>query len=75
MGGFPNRGVGDNLFKAYEPSEVIIGANYNIIPGKTVNTDANFAAMNGRIDEIRVYNINLPDAHIRSLFNLGKANK
>ena len=75
VGGFPNRGVGNNLFKAYEPSEVIIGANYNIIPGKTVNTDANFAAMKGRIDEIRVYNINLPDAHIRSLFNLGKANK
>ncbi|MGV3587397.1 MAG: LamG-like jellyroll fold domain-containing protein [Adhaeribacter sp.] len=75
VGGFPNRGVGNNLFKAYEPSEVIIGANYNSIPGKEVNTDANFAPMTGRIDEIRVYNIPLPDAHIRSLYNLGKANK
>ncbi|GEO02615.1 hypothetical protein AAE02nite_02790 [Adhaeribacter aerolatus] len=75
VGGFPNRGVGNNLFKAYEPSEVIIGANYNSIPGKSVNTDANFAPMTGRIDEIRVYNINLPDAHIRSLYNLGKAKK
>ncbi|KAA5543302.1 LamG-like jellyroll fold domain-containing protein [Adhaeribacter rhizoryzae] len=75
VGGFPNRGVGNNLFKAYEPSEVIIGANYNSIPGKEVNTDANFAPMTGRIDEIRVYDIPLPDAHIRSLYNLGKANK
>lgn len=75
IGGFPNRGVGNNLFRAYEPSEVIIGANYNSIPGKEVNSDANFAPMTGRIDEIRVYNITLPDAHIRSLYNLGKANK
>ena len=75
IGGFPNRGVGNNLFKANEPSEVIIGANYNSIPGKQVNTDANFAPMTGKIDELRVYNIPLPDAHIRSLYNLGMANK
>ena len=75
VGGFPNRGVGNNLFKSYEPSEVIIGANYNGIPGKEVSTDANFAPMTGRIDEIRVFDIPQPDAHIRSLFNLGKAHQ
>jgi hypothetical protein len=75
VGGFPNRGVGNNLFKSYAPSEVIIGANYNGIPGKGVSTDANFAPMTGRIDEIRVFNIPLPDAHIRSLFNLGMAHQ
>jgi hypothetical protein len=75
VGGFPNRGVGNNLFKSNEPSEIIIGGNYNVIPGKTVNTDVNFAAMTGNIDELRVFNIPLPNAHIRALFNLGKANK
>ncbi|HEY0669501.1 MAG TPA: LamG-like jellyroll fold domain-containing protein [Sphingobacteriaceae bacterium] len=75
VGGFPNRGVGNNLFKAYEPNEIIIGSNYNGIPGKQVNADVNFAPMTGNIDEIRVYNIALPDAHIKSLYNLGKANK
>lgn len=75
VGGFPNRGVGNNLFKANEPSEVIIGSNYNGIPGKVVSTDVTVAPMTGQIDELRVYNIPLPDAHIRALFNLGKANK
>lgn len=75
IGGFPNRGTGNNLFKVYEPSEVIIGANYNSIPGKTVNTDVSFAPMVGHIDELRIYNRVLPDAHIKALFNLGKANK
>jgi len=75
VGGFPNRGVGNNLFKSYEPNEVIIGANYNSIPGKQVNADVNFAPMTGRIDELRVYNIALPDAHISSLYNLGRANQ
>jgi hypothetical protein len=75
VGAFSSRGVGNNLFKSYEPSEVIIGANYNSIPGKSVSTDTNFAPMTGKIDELRVYNIVLPDAHIRSLYNLGKANK
>src|SRR5688572_8958053 len=42
IGGFPNRGVGNNLFKSWEPSEVIIGSNYNGIPGKAVSTDVNF---------------------------------
>ncbi|WP_114784516.1 LamG-like jellyroll fold domain-containing protein [Botryobacter ruber] len=74
VGNFPNRGL-TNTFYAHEPSEVIIGANYNSIPGKQVNNDTNFAPMNGKIDEIRVYDIPLPDAHIRSLYNLGLAGK
>lgn len=73
VGNFPNRGL-VNVFYAHEPSEVIIGSNYNGIPGKEVNTDAAFAPMTGRVDEIRVFNIPLPDAHIRSLYNLGRAN-
>jgi hypothetical protein len=75
VGGFPNRGTGNNLFKSYEPSEVIIGSNYNGIPGKQVNTDVSFAPMTGQIDEIRIFKIALPDAHIKALYNLGKANK
>lgn len=74
-GAFPSRGTGNNLFKAYEPGEIIIGGNYNVIPGKTVNTDVNFAAMTGKIDEIRVYNIDLPDANIKAIYNLGLAGK
>lgn len=75
IGGFPNRGVGNNLFNAYEPSEVIIGSNYNGIPGKSVSADATFDPMTGQVDEIRIYNRALPDAQIKALFNLGKANK
>jgi hypothetical protein len=75
VGGFPNRGTGNNSFKSYEPSEVIIGSNYNGIPGKAVNTDVSFAPMTGQVDEIRFYNKVLPDAYIKALFNLGKANK
>lgn len=70
---YQNRG--SNFFKSFEPSEVIIGSNYNGIAGKTVNTDVSFAPMTGNIDEIRVYNICLPDAHIKALFNLGVAKK
>ncbi len=75
VGGFPNRGVGNNLFKSNEPSEVIIGSNYNSIPGKQVNADVTFAPMTGQVDEIRFYNIAIPDAYVKALFNLGKANK
>jgi hypothetical protein len=75
VGGYPNRGVGNNLFNSWEPNEVIIGANYNGIPGKEVNTDASFAPMTGEIDEIRVYNTALPDAHVKALFKLGEAGK
>lgn len=75
IGSYNNRGTGNNLFKSYEPGEVIIGGNYNTIPGKTVNTDVSYANMTGSIDEIRMYNTVLPDAHIKALFNLGKAGK
>jgi hypothetical protein len=75
VGAFPNRGTGGNLFNSYEPSEVIIGSNYNGIPGKSVNTDVSFAPMTGSIDELRVYNGVLTSAHIKALFALGKANK
>ncbi|MFT2008331.1 LamG-like jellyroll fold domain-containing protein [Pontibacter sp. 13R65] len=74
-GAFSSRGVGNNLFNAFEPSEIIIGSNYNGIPGKEVNEDTNFAPMTGRIDEIRVFDVPLPDAHIRSLYNLGLVNQ
>ena len=75
IGNYPNRGIGNNVFKSYEPGEIIIGGNYNVIPGKTVGSDATFAAMTGKIDEIRVFNRVLPDAHIKALFNLGVAGK
>lgn len=75
VGGYPNRGVGNNLFKANEPSEVIIGSNYNGIPGKSVSTDVSVAPMTGQVDEIRMWNMRLPDAFISALYNLGKAGK
>lgn len=75
VGAFPNRGVGTSLYKSWEPSEIIIGSNYNGIPGKAVNTDVTFAPMTGQVDEIRFYNKTFPDAHIKALYNLGKAGK
>nr|MBC7611902.1 LamG domain-containing protein [Pseudopedobacter sp.] len=75
VGNYANRGTGDNLFKSYQPSEVIIGGNYNVIPGKSVNTDTSFVAMTGSVDEVRVYNKLIPDAIIKSLFNLGLVGK
>lgn len=75
VGAFSNRGVGNNLYKSWEPSEIIIGANYNSIPGKSVSTDVSFAAMTGQIDELRIYNKTFPDAHVKALYNLGMANK
>jgi hypothetical protein len=75
IGSYNNRGVGNNLFKSYEPGEFIIGANYNLIPGKTVNADVAFAAMTGSIDELRIFDTVLPDAHIKALYNLGVAGK
>ncbi len=74
-GAFPSRGTGNNLFKAYEPGEVIIGGNYNVIPGKSVSADVSFAPMTGNMDELRIYKIALPDAHIKALYNLGIAGK
>lgn len=75
VGNYPNRGTGDNLFNSFEPNEIVIGGNYNVIPGKSVNTDTSFAAMTGSIDEVRVYNRVIPDAIIKSLYNLGLAGK
>lgn len=75
IGSFNNRGIGNNLFKSYEPGEIIIGGHYNTIPGKQVSTDTSFGNMTGSIDEIRVYNRVLPDAHIKALYNLGVAGK
>ena len=75
VGNYPNRGTGNSLFNSYEPSELIMGANYNLIPGKSVNADASYAAMTGSIDEVRIFNTVLPDAYIKALYNLGKAGK
>lgn len=75
VGNFPNRGTGNNLFKSWEPSEVIIGSNYNGIPGMAVNADVSFAPMTGQLDELRIYNKTFPDAFIKALYNLGRANK
>jgi hypothetical protein len=72
VGAFPNRGT-NNTFLCGVPNEFIIGANYNDIPNKKVNSDAAFAPMRGQVDEIRIYNRALPDAFILALFNLGKA--
>ena len=74
VGNFPNRGTGNSSFKSYEPSQVLIGANYNAA-GMPVSADVSFAPMTGQIDEIRFYNRLLPDAFIKALNNLGKAGK
>jgi hypothetical protein len=76
IGNFPNRGTSpNNLFKSWEPSEIILGGTYNVIPGKAVNGDLSFAAMTGSMDEVRVYNRELPDAFIKALYNLGLVGK
>jgi len=72
---YQSRGLGTSLYNSFEPSEVIFGGNYNVIPGSTVSADASFGAMTGSIDEVRIYNIALPDAYIRALYNLGVAGK
>jgi len=76
IGSYNSRGTGNNAFKAYEPGEFIIGAHYNNIPGKEITgSAADFAAMTGSIDEVRIYNTVLQDASIKALYNLGKAGK
>lgn len=75
VGNYPSRGTGNNLFNSYEPSEIIMGGVYNLIPGKSVNTDTSFGAMTGSIDEVRLYNTVLPQAYINALYNLGIAGK
>ena len=73
VGNFPNRGT-TNIYKSWEPSELLIGANYNAA-GMPVSADVSFAAMTGSVDEIRMFNFPLPDAFIKSLYKLGLANK
>ncbi|RZK42221.1 MAG: LamG domain-containing protein [Pedobacter sp.] len=75
IGSYSDRGVGNNLFKSNEPSELIFGANYNLIPGKAVNTSVEYGAMTGVIDEVRIYNIFMPDSIIKALYELGLAKK
>ncbi|MFN0254668.1 LamG-like jellyroll fold domain-containing protein [Pedobacter ureilyticus] len=76
IGSYNSRGTGNNVFKAYEPGEFIIGAHYNNIPGKEIaGSAADFVAMTGSIDELRIYNTVLQDASIKALYNLGKAGK
>lgn len=75
IGSYSNRGVGNSSFRASEPSELIIGANYNAVPGKLINNDVSFGAMQGKIDEIRIYNISLPAAQIQALYKLGRLGK
>jgi len=70
IGSYSDRGVGNNLFKAYEPGEFIIGGNYNVIPGKAVNTSTEYGAMTGVIDEIKVYNAFMPDAVVNAMYKL-----
>ena len=74
VGSFPNRGTGNSSFKSYEPSELLIGANYNAA-GMTVSSDVSIGAMTGQLDELRFYNRSLPDAFIKALYSLGKAGK
>jgi len=75
IGSYSDRGVGNNVFKAYEPTELIIGGNYNVIPGKAINTNVEYAPMTGVIDEVRIYNRFMPDAIIKSMYQLGLAKK
>ncbi|RYZ47724.1 MAG: LamG domain-containing protein, partial [Chitinophagaceae bacterium] len=75
VGNFSGRGTNPTtqLFRLWQPNEIIIGSNYNGIPGKAVNSDVAVAPMTGQVDELRIYNISLPDAYVRALYNLGKA--
>ncbi|TCC94503.1 LamG domain-containing protein [Pedobacter frigiditerrae] len=75
VGNYPSRGTGNNVFNSFEPSEIIMGGVYNLIPGKSVSTDTSFGAMTGSIDEVRLYNTPLPQAYISALYNLGLAGK
>ncbi|MGF1923399.1 MAG: LamG-like jellyroll fold domain-containing protein [Bacteroidia bacterium] len=70
IGSYSDRGIGNNLFKANEPGELIIGGNYNVIPGKAVNTSTEYAAMTGKIDEIKIYNAFMPDPVVNAMYKL-----
>ncbi|MDB5202703.1 MAG: hypothetical protein JWQ27_2112 [Ferruginibacter sp.] len=69
---YQNRG--SNYFKAFEPSTVIIGGWQRNV-GTMTNPDTWQVPMNGKVDEIRVFNTVLGSAHIRALYNLGVAGK
>lgn len=75
VGSYSDRGVGNNLFKSYEPSELIFGANYNLVPGKQVNADAAYARMTGKIDEVKIYNAFIPDPIVKAMYELSLAGK
>lgn len=75
VGSYSNRGVGNNVFNSWEPSEIIIGGNYNVIPGKSVSADVTFAPMTGKLDEIRIYNRALPAVLVGSIYKLGLEGK
>lgn len=77
VGNFPNRGTGNNSYRSYEPNELLIGTNYNAagIPVTPASADVSFAPMTGKLDELRIFNVTLPDAHIKALYNLGVAKK
>lgn len=75
IGSYSDRGVGNNLFKSYEPGEFIIGGNYNVIPGKTIGTNTEYAAMTGKIDEVKIYNAFIPDAIVKAMYQLALAGK
>ena len=65
---------GTNTFK-YSPNEIIIGAWYNNIPGKMINSDNFTQPFKGKIDEIRLYNKLLTRDEITALYKLGKAGR
>lgn len=75
VGNFPNRGVGNNLFKSHEPNEIIIGSNYNGIPGKVAGSDAAVAPMTGTIDELKIFNIPIGEDVVKAMYKLGVAGK
>ncbi|MFN0292626.1 LamG-like jellyroll fold domain-containing protein [Pedobacter helvus] len=75
IGSYSDRGTGNNLFKSYEPSELIIGTHYNLIPGKSVNTNTEFGLMTGKIDELKIYNAFMPDAVVKAMYELELAGK
>lgn len=70
---YQNRGT--NYFKSWQPNALIIGGWYNNIPGMAATADTWTVPMNGKVDEIRVYNTILGAAHIRALYKLGVAGK
>jgi hypothetical protein len=77
IGTYSDRGIGNSLFKSYEPGEFIIGANYNLIPGKLIdgNTNTEFGLMTGKIDELKIYNAFMPDAVVKAMYDLTIAGK